>query len=145
MVSRSDLRNYEGMEPEEIARGEGLEIIEVDDMPRRMEDMFLLDTIVIRSGLSPEERRWRIAHCLGHHFLHEGSRRSDRVIFNPREEREADIFAGYLLGAMLSPGWVRDLYWSFEPWKLEPWELIRQLHSRFSLPSVEESRAATRV
>jgi len=148
MISRVDLRKYEGLEPEDIALAEGLEIIEVDDMPSRMEDMFCLDTIVIRSGLAPEERRWRIAHCLGHHFLHKGTQgngRRDRVIFNPRDEREADVFAGYMISCRTSPEWVRELYWTMEPWKLEPWEIVEEMHRGFFLVEKDLERAARMV
>lgn len=132
MISRKALRKYEGLEPEVIAKAEGLEIMEVGDMPPRLEDVFCLGTIVIRKGLRPAERRWRIAHCLGHHFLHRGTRKygeSNRLVFNPREEREADVFAGYLIGTMLSPAWFNELYRAMEPWKLEPWELVSAFHS----------------
>jgi hypothetical protein len=136
MISRDALRKYEGMEPEEIAKAEGLEILEVDDMPTRLEDVFCLGTIVIRKGLSAAERRWRIGHCLGHHFLHVGNRRegssSGPVRFSTKEEREADIFAGYLEGALISPDWFRKLYIGMEPWKLEPWEILGQLRSGLS-------------
>ncbi len=134
MISRNDLRKYEGMEPEDIAKAEGLEIMEVDDMPARLEDVLCMGTIVIRQAICPAERRWRIAHCLGHHFLHSGkgrARRADKVIFNPREEREADVFAGFLLGTLLAPQWLHDVYWTFEPWKLEPWEMIKVLEEGF--------------
>ncbi len=132
MISRDALRKYEGKEPENIAEAEGLEILEVDDMPPRIGDMLCLRTIIIRRGLSPAERRWRIAHCLGHHFLHQGNggnRKHSRIILNPTEEREADVFAGYLIGALMSPGWLNDLYEQIEPWNLEPWELMRQLQA----------------
>jgi len=57
MISRDALRKYEGMEPEEIATAEGLEVLEVDDMPSQLEDIFCLGTIVIRRGLPAAERR----------------------------------------------------------------------------------------
>jgi len=144
MISRDALRNYEGIEPEEIAEAEGLEILEVDDMPPRLEDVFCLGTIVIRRGLAVAERRWRIAHCLGHYFLHQGTERkynATGVTFNQREEREADVFAGYLVGAMISPPWFRALYEAMEPWKLEPWEIMSQLHSGLSILGEASERA----
>lgn len=130
MISRETLRKYEGMEPEEIAAAEGLEVMEVDDMPPRIDDMLCLGTIVIRKGLGRLERCWRIAHCLGHHFLHSSGRdfrKHSRVFFKPREEREADVFAGFLVARMMSPSWANDLYSGFEPWRVEPWELVRQM------------------
>ncbi len=134
MISRKDLRKYEGMEPETIAQVEGLEVMEVDDMPPRLEDILCLGTIVIRRAICPAERRWRIAHCLGHHFLHRGKGRArypDKVIFNPREEREADVFAGYLIGSLLAPQWIHEVYWTMEPWKMEPWELMKAMQEGF--------------
>jgi len=129
------MRKYEGMEPEAVAKAEGLEIMEVEDMPPRLQDLLYSNTIIIRKCLCPAERRWRVAHCLGHHFLHRGNgSRLDpnKVIFNPRQEREADVFAGYLVGALTAPQWIHDVYWQFEPWKLEPWELVKQMQDGFN-------------
>jgi len=61
------------MSPEEIAELEGIEIVEVSDMPGRFADVYCLDTIVLPKGLPRVERQLRIAHCLGHHRLHDGN------------------------------------------------------------------------
>lgn len=91
-----------------------------------------LKAIVIRPGLPRHERRYLIAHALGHHMLHTDGParhsldyirlhlrstseedREQRTLLT-RIEREADLFAGYLLvpsevmDPVLDERWVRE-------------------------------------
>ena len=58
------------------------------------------ELIVVRRDLTRRWKRWYMAHCLGHHFLHAGNqlwlRKKDEWWWR-RQEREADEFAAYLL------------------------------------------------
>ncbi|MFC2000427.1 ImmA/IrrE family metallo-endopeptidase [Chloroflexota bacterium] len=65
-------------------------------MSARFKDALIHRTIFLPEGLEPPDRQWRIAYCLGHLFLHEGNQllqAADR----PKQEREADLVATYLM------------------------------------------------
>ncbi len=79
-----------------------------------------LQAIVIRPGLPGHERRYLIAHALGHHLFHRTGLNSQSASFHEelmcgslqlgrvevsRTEMEADLFAAYLLvpGLKLRP------------------------------------------
>ena len=88
-----------------------------------------LQAILLRPGLPAHERRYLIAHALGHHLFHRtgvnaasisfkddaacGILRGRRAEVSPTE-READVFAAYLLVApvrlrqILEQEWVDD-------------------------------------
>ena len=55
--------------------------------------------IYIPRGITAAQRRTRIAHCLGHYFMHEGNQiwfgGYDRI-WNWKQERQAEEFAAFL-------------------------------------------------
>lgn len=54
--------------------------------------------ILLDTGLSPAERRWAIAHEIGHYVLHAGDFLTFyEPVLGSRRERQADLFAGTLL------------------------------------------------
>lgn len=94
---------YAGRLPSEIARLEGLLLIQMW-MPERFRDMYCLDTILLPKGLSRSEAEIRIAHCLGHHFLHDGNQvwfSTVGFMWREKQEGEADEFAAWLLSPEL--------------------------------------------
>ncbi len=69
-------------------------------MPDRILDLLVGKTIFIPTGLMPLERAWRVAHCLGHYFLHSGNQvwcDSRSRALRMRQEHQADAFAAALL------------------------------------------------
>lgn len=66
--------------------------------------------IVTSSELSDTERRWTLAHELGHHVLHAGNRFYFNSSARDKQERQADLFAGWLL---LGDSWEGE-----EPWDI---------------------------
>ena len=65
-------------------------------MPDRILDLLVGKTIFIPTGLMPLERAWRVAHCLGHYFLHSGNQvwcDSRSRALRMRQEHQADAFA----------------------------------------------------
>lgn len=86
-----------------------------------------LRTVVLRPGLPSHERNYLLGHALGHHLFHQkegqqlGSFQQEVTcgtlglgrLSTPVTEREADLFAAYLLvpEAKLRPllqGWIRE-------------------------------------
>jgi Zn-dependent peptidase ImmA (M78 family) len=87
-----------------------------------------LETIAIASNLHPYEKRCLIAHGLGHHLFHNDNKRGyirlqEEGLFGSRElgkieisrkEREADLFATYLLipeeklNSILEQEWIKE-------------------------------------
>lgn len=82
-----------------VLDGLGLEWRE-RDLPGRLTEMVTDGLIVVQKGLSHRERRWALAHATGHHLGHDGDQTSLDLSWRWRQERQADIFAGFLL---LSP------------------------------------------
>ena len=88
-------------EPEVIAQREGLEVM-TTYLPQRWWDILLWEYVAIRDDLSPQWRRWCLAHCLGHHFMHHGNQlrlkdRADLIYERRMQEAEAESFAAWLL------------------------------------------------
>lgn len=88
----------------------------------------LLKTIAIASNLHPIQKRYLIAHGLGHHLFHQqnskgyirlheegilGSKEMRKIEIG-RKERQADLFASYLLipeeklNKLLNEEWMKD-------------------------------------
>ena len=88
-----------------------------------------LKAIVLKPGLARHERNYLLAHGLAHHLLHADKTGSDFVGLHqerrcgqlipinleiPKTEREADLFAAYLLvrevklRPVLQQGWIRE-------------------------------------
>ena len=100
LKAQSALLKHHGRNPAEIAEDEGIEVVEVVNMPERLLDIFVNKTIFIPKDLLPIERVWRVAHCLGHHFLHSGNQvwcDSHSRTLRLRQEYQADTFAVALL------------------------------------------------
>jgi len=128
------------MRPQEAAEKEGLEIIECW-MPSRFDDVIFFDTIFLPTGLSGPERRWRVAHCLGHYLMHDGNQiwcQENRIRFRPKQEREADVFAACLLSCFdWEHPWTDDELWEVR-WTDDnsdwpPWEHSDIPYDRCSL------------
>lgn len=113
-----------------VAEKLGAEIHEKLDTERLKEVYFPdLRSIVVKPGLPKHERRYLLAHAMGHHLFHQQEANGKEVSFHqevscgslklgrlelPQTEREADLFAGYLLvpevklRPVLQQGWVRE-------------------------------------
>jgi Zn-dependent peptidase ImmA (M78 family) len=86
--------------PEAIARAEGLSIVERHPWPARFQDIFVSPVIFVPRAASASQRRVLVAHCLGHHFLHEGNQvwlRGFDSVWTRKLERQAEEFAAFLL------------------------------------------------
>ena len=57
---------------EDVARKEGLKVINWP-LLSPVEEIKRGKWIGIREGLSSEQRRWDIAHAIGHHLMHHGN------------------------------------------------------------------------
>jgi Zn-dependent peptidase ImmA (M78 family) len=107
------LRKYSSEELDLLASKLGAEVYEILEAKNIKEVYFPdLKAIVIKSNLHPYERKYLIAHALGHHLFHQLG--VNRNYFNlhqeglfgslelgkseiARKEKEADIFASFLL------------------------------------------------
>ena len=103
--AREVVSRYKGMKIEDIAAKEGLEIIEVANLGK-LEDIYVYPVIFIPSRLSQAERCWRVAHCLGHHFLHG----YDQLKLGSEKKRcsremEADTMGACLITGQYYDGW----------------------------------------
>ena len=67
------------------------------DLPGQLTEMYADGLIVIQRGLARVQRRWAIAHAIGHHLGHDGDQTDLEQSWRWRQERQADIFAGFLL------------------------------------------------
>lgn len=88
-------------DPELIAEREGLQVM-IIPLPLRWWDILLWDFVAIRDDISLPWRRWCLAHCLGHHFMHHGNQlrlteRDDLIHKRRLQEAQAESFAGWLL------------------------------------------------
>jgi Zn-dependent peptidase ImmA (M78 family) len=122
-------RQYGSDDLDYVAEKLGAEIHENLDAGRLKEVYFPdLKTIVIRPGLPSHERNYLLAHALGHHLFHqeEGQQRDSFQqevtcgslglgrLSTPVTEREADLFAAYLLvpkvklKPLLQQDWIRE-------------------------------------
>ena len=111
-TAKAALGKYKGMRPEEVAERERIDVLEVAGMPGRFADVFIFSTIFLPTGLPRSQWRWRIAHCLGHWFLHEGNQiwcHDNHCLFRPKQEGQAEAFAACLLTGMDdNRGWTPD-------------------------------------
>ncbi len=128
-AAREISKKQAGLDIESIARRLGVEVQEVLESQNLKQVYFSdLQAIVLRPGLSAQERGYLIAHGLGHHVLHRNdlhARYSGRprvlrcgsLVTRSRAtkmEHEADLFAAYLLvaedrlKAVLSEGWAKE-------------------------------------
>lgn len=115
MLSKSTitvLRKYRGMKPEEIAEREGIEVREISGL-EHFDDAIVGKTIFISGNLLTVQKRWRIAHCLGHYFMkHDGNQFwfvTNSCSFRPKQEAQADTFAACLITGMDADfPWTRE-------------------------------------
>jgi Zn-dependent peptidase ImmA (M78 family) len=112
--ARQIYKKYGSDDLDFIADKLGAEIFETDLLnDSKVKEVYFpdLETIAIASNLHPYERKCLIAHGLGHHLFHNNNKKGyirlqEEGLFGSRElgkieisrkEREADLFATYLL------------------------------------------------
>ena len=82
-----------------IVKAQGLVVEILHPWEARFEDTYFYPYIFVPKDLPPAEFRTRIAHSLGHHFLHDGNqawlRRFDRI-WNWKQEHQAEEFAAWV-------------------------------------------------
>jgi hypothetical protein len=91
-----------------VLKNEGLKVIKLPaEFP--IPEFLRGHTIGIRSDQSTSWRKWLKAHALGHYLLHRGNQltSADDVII-AKQERQADLFAGWLLLAHAWQGETPD-------------------------------------
>ncbi len=94
---------------------EGIGIIE-RPLFGRLRELYFGDFIVIKADLLEEERKELIAHALGHHFLHAGNHygvSSGTYSWDKLQERQADVFAAYLLTPKVNNLSVQEIVHTF--------------------------------
>ena len=90
---------YEGrVEVDDLAEALGLEVL-AWPLAGRVQEVLMEGVVAIGDDLGPQERRWAVAHAIGHHLLHSGNLVYLRLatLLVPKLEREADDFAYGLL------------------------------------------------
>jgi len=100
-VARRIRKTFNTNDPEVIAEKEGLDVMAIS-LPQRWWDILLWEFVAIRDDVSLPWRRWCLAHCLGHHFMHHGNQlrlteRAELICERRLQEAEAESFAGWLL------------------------------------------------
>ena len=99
MAARA-MEQYGTTDLQTIVQREGLVIRELHPWKARFQEAYVYPQIFVPRNLPSPEFRTRVAHALGHHFLHEGNqvwlRGLDRI-WNWRQEHQAEEFASYLL------------------------------------------------
>ena len=84
----------------QIVQAEGLVIRTRHPWRVRFEDAFVYPVIYVPRHLRSAPFRSRVAHCLGHHFMHAGNQiwlKGWDSIWAVKDERQADDFAAWLL------------------------------------------------
>lgn len=101
-----------------------------DDVPGDGLESIIGRLIRLKQGLDSRERRWMLAHALGHHFQHKpGVLYFYRISYDwepPQEDWQADVFAAHLLMPdsdflpLLNKGTsVEEMIYTFDvPWPL---------------------------
>jgi len=121
----NEIREKYGIDDLELLAGKlGAEVVELP-LGRIIKEMYIKDegVIVIDPNLHPYKKKHLIAHSLAHHLLHRKSKANYFIdqkknflkgIDVIRQEREAEIFAAYLLipeeklNKILKQDWVKD-------------------------------------
>ena len=67
------------------------------ELPRELAELLTNDVLILRPHLPHDCRRWAIAHAIGHLLAHAGSQIQLPDVLTCRQERQADVFAGFLL------------------------------------------------
>ena len=110
-----DVVSQYGNNLQDILDAEGIKIIYYA-LAGRMKELYFGDHIVLKSGLSEAERKELIAHALGHHFLHTGNHlavSSGTYSWDKLQERQADVFAAYLLMPKMNNSSVQEITKTF--------------------------------
>ena len=100
-VARRIRKAFNTNDPEVIAEKERLDVMAIS-LPQRWWDILLWEFVAIRDDVSLPWRRWCLAHCLGHHFMHHGNQLrltewADLISERRLQEAEAESFAAWLL------------------------------------------------
>lgn len=80
-------------------KAEGLHVRERHPWSMPFGDMYMRRLIFLPKVITAAQRRTRIAHCLGHHFLHAGNQvwlHDYDPIWSWKQERQAEEFAAFL-------------------------------------------------
>ena len=87
-------------DPLKMADRLGLDVESIPQWGSRHLDVFVPPVIGIPKGVSRAERRVRVAHCLGHFYMHAGNQLwliGFERTWTRKMEREAEAFAAHLL------------------------------------------------
>lgn len=131
-------------DPDALAERLGIGVYDVLDADHLTEIYFPdLRAIVLRPGMPAFQRRYLLAHALGHHVLHRTDEAHDYLKLHllardagkhvdpriKRAESEADLFASYLLipEAKLQPLLAR-------PWTQQAGDVVQQLSIELQFP-----------
>ena len=91
---------YGGNSLKVIAKGEKIIVRELHPWIGRFQDIFVNYCIFVPRGIHYEHRRVLVAHCLGHHFMHDGNQawlRGFDSVWSAKQEYQAEEFTAYLL------------------------------------------------
>lgn len=98
-----------------VCAGEGLTLVlNAPELIGRVKEVLIGDCLCLAKGLDRRERRWLIAHGLGHWRMHEPTLHfylRDRQIERDRQEWQAELFAGWFLwcdGPILPMGVIAE-------------------------------------
>jgi len=127
-VARRIRKAFNTNDPEVIAEKEGLDVMAIS-LPQRWWDILLWEFVAIRDDVSLPWRRWCLAHCLGHHFMHHGNQLrlrdlADLICKRRLQEAEAESFAGWLL----IPGEELDELKQAEEENLDIWKVAEHFN-----------------
>ena len=100
-------RRYELVGPptdddlDRVCRGVGLKVeLDAPELVGRVKEMVIGNHLCIARGVHRRERRWLLAHGLGHWLMHEPGGHffvQDRGILHDQQEWQAEQFAGWLM------------------------------------------------
>ena len=90
---------------------DGLQIDVVErELPGDFTEVLSERVVVLQPGLPRAERRWLIAHAIGHTLLHAGVQTRIMKEVRWQQERQADLFAGFLLMSLALLATARSAY-----------------------------------
>lgn len=90
----------------------------------RIKEVLYGRTVGISPHIDRSERRWLRVHALGHQLMHLGVRlRPDRFFVLYRQERQAELFAGWLF---LADTWTKMPAWELAEYHCLPQERIER-------------------
>lgn len=83
-----------------VCAAEQLVVMQAPELVGRVREVLIGSVLALARGLDRRERRWLIAHGLGHWLMHEPGGYvdvPDRDATRERQEWQAELFAGWLL------------------------------------------------